>query len=276
VFKDLAVLLMQCSNKKLRKEGKEVIRLLDSSSLPLKGDAYGWSREEGVTLQGLKLHIEYDLLNKVPVRSEITNARSHDFAVAKEWELETSCIYVFDRGYNCYNWWDKIINIKSDFVTRLHKKAKVDILSSRVIGKKDEECGILRDEVVRVGHKTSKNKRTGRHNRNNLHQRRLRRVVVRRDDKDTDLVLITNNLKLPAQRIAYLYKKRWEIELYFKWIKQKLKIKKFIGHSENAVKIQIYATLIAHLLVSTYRQITKMTKLSLTAVSRSHKNNIIL
>jgi IS4 transposase len=91
-----------------------------------------------------------------------------------------------------------------------------------------------------------------------LQHKKLRKVVIKREDKETDLVLITNNFELAATEIGDLYKKRWAIELYFKWIKQKLKIKKFIGRSENAIKIQIYTALIAYLLIAIFRDKAKL------------------
>jgi IS4 transposase len=133
------------------------------------------------------------------------------------------------------------------FVTRFKRNAGIDIVRQRKIPK-DADLSILEDAEVTFRNKHPSGKRI-----NHYHGTSLRRVVVSRPDSKEPLILATNDFKRSAEEIATLYKKRWEIELFFKWLKQNLKIKKFLGRSENAVKTQIYTALITYMLMHMYR-----------------------
>jgi IS4 transposase len=160
---------------------------------------------------------------------------------------ESGATYIFDKGYCDYNWWYKLQQEGALFVTRFKRNAGIDIVRQRKIPK-DADLSILEDAEV-----TFRNKHPGGKRINHYHGTSLRRVVVSRPDSKDPLVLATNDFKRSAEEIATLYKKRWEIELFFKWLKQNLKIKKFLGRSENAVKTQIYTALITYMLVQMYR-----------------------
>lgn len=138
--------------------------------------------------------------------------------------------------------------MQSIFVTRLKKNANIRVDSYRDIPV--EEDHILEDAVIYFNNPRVKS----RTEKNAYRNEPVRRVVVKREDKDTPLIIVTNDFNRRASEIAALYKKRWDIELFFKWIKQNLKIKSFLGRSENAVKIQIYTALISYLLLQIYHR----------------------
>ena len=147
-------------------------------------------------------------------------------------------------GYCDYNWWHQIDQEGAFFVTRLKRNASIRVLKSR-----STEGDILSDEVIEF-----KNKWPGGGRKNN-YVKPLRRIVVHREDHVDPLVLVTNLMGVPVEEVAALYKQRWAIVLWFKWVKQNLKIKKFLGQSENAVKIQILVALITYLIADLYRQL---------------------
>ena len=147
---------------------------------------------------------------------------------------------MFDKGFTDYAWWQDIHEAGAVFVTRLKKNAHRREVTSTTGGTK---APILADITLKIGHKKPRGGAT-----NPLYDTPLREIVVAREGK-APLHLVTNDLKRPAGEIARLYKQRWQIELFFKWIKQNLRIKAFLGRSENAVKIQLYVALIAFLLL---------------------------
>ncbi|TCS33248.1 IS4 family transposase [Reinekea marinisedimentorum] len=177
------------------------------------------------------------------MHASITPANINDINVGRTLPIETGATYVFDKGYYDYNWWFKLDQAESYFVTRFKHNAGLNQLKTRSLTQKDEDYGILNDEVVAF-----KNRRPGGGRINHYHGTALRRVTVSRPDKTKDLVIATNDFQRSAQEIAELYKKRWGIELFFKWLKQNLKIKRFLGRSENAVRLQIFTAIITYLL----------------------------
>jgi len=184
----------------------------------------------------------------LPVHAQISAANVNDIQAGREIILETGATYVFDKGYCDYNGWNTIDEQSSYFVTRFKKNAGIEYIESLNIPSCCKDI-VLEDAVVRF-----KNKRPGGHRINHYYGKPLCRIVVVRPDKTTPLILATNDFTRSAEDIAKLYKQRWGIELFFKWLKQNLKIKTFLGRSENAVKIQIYTALISYLLLQLYRQ----------------------
>ena len=246
VFAKLAEMLMQQAGGKLRAEGCELLRLLDSSSLTLKGHGFDeWTGANRTrNTQGLKLHVLFGLSERAPLAQAISAANLNDIDHARTLSLEPGAIYVFDKGYCDYNWWWRIHRSKACFVTRFKHNAKLQVLQDRRIAQ-DARGIILKDQWVCLA-----NKHPGA-GRNIPYQLPLRRIEVRRENKPP-LVLATNDLKSSAKRIAERYRARWQVELFFKWIKQHLRIKRFLGRSEKAVRIQILTALIAYLLVALY------------------------
>jgi putative transposase len=195
----------------------------------------------------LKLHLLYDCTEQLPLQASMSAPNINDIDVGRELSLQPGALYVFDKGYCDYNWWARIDAQGARFVTRFKRNAALRTERIRKVPGQ-EAALILSDEIVRFA-----NPCPGARRRNHYRQA-LRRIVVARPGHEQPLVLATNDLESPAARIAQYYKQRWHIELFFKWIKQHLKIKRFLGRSENAVRIQILCALITFLLLALYRQ----------------------
>jgi len=236
--------LMSLLPRKLRNNVNKVVRILDSSPIQLKGRGYDeWAKEFATNrCQGLKLHVEYDLQIESPTKVAISHPNYNDSSMGKKWLIIPNTIYVFDKGYCDFNWWWNIHQKQSFFVTRLKKNSAILMQTNQEVTKET----ILEDGTFKLKNKKPRGGKT------NLYQESLRRISVYREAK-TPLILVTNLHELPAETIAELYKARWEVELFFKWIKQNLKLKKFLGKSANAVKIQLTTALIAYLLVQLFK-----------------------
>jgi len=238
IFRDLFFDLIEELQQKDIIQTKDVVSLIDSTPIMLLKRGHKWA-ESTMKITGLKVHLVYNLSSGIPTYFEITGARTNDVNVSRTLEIQRGFTYVFDKGYTDYNWWYEINSCGAFFVTRLKKNAKTKVLQ-------ENSCqgNILQDEIILLSNQHPRGGKT-----NNYSQTPLRRVVVNRADKDTPLVLITNDFKRSAEEIAELYKQRWQIELFFKWIKQNLKIKKFIGTNENAIRSQICIALIGFVLL---------------------------
>lgn len=239
--------LMSFLPRKKHKEIKKVVRILDSSPIQLRGQGYDeWSKQYATGhIQGLKLHIEYDLGLKSPSRMRMSHPNYNDATMGKQWPIVKDTIYVFDKGYYDYNWWWSIHKKGAYFVTRLKKNAATII----------ENRKLTPDEMVLKEGFFSLSNKVPRGGKRMEYGETLRYVSVKRDEKPP-LILVTNLKDMPAQTIAKLYKARWEIELFFKWIKQNLKLKKFLGKSSNAVKTQIATAIIAYILVQIFKNMS--------------------
>ena len=251
LFADLCSEMLKGAHRQVRQELKKKLYLLDSSPIPLKGLGYEWAEEKhNHRVQGLSVHMVIAPNSQTPTQATITYANETDLAVAREMiEPESGATYVFDRGYCDYNWWFKLHQSGAQFVTRLKKNARVEVVKNRSIKEKDRGY-ILEDSVICFRHERN----GGGRGKNPYYGKTLRKIVVARPDHDSPLVLVSNDRKRHARQLAALYKQRWEIELFFKWMKQNLKIKQFLGRTENAVKIQIYCAIIAYLLAAQYRK----------------------
>jgi IS4 transposase len=246
VFSKLADALMQRVPSALRAEATPLVRLLDSSSITLQGPGFdAWTKDTRTRhTQGMKLHVLLGLNEEAPLSQAMSAPNLNDIDHARTLKLQSGAIYVFDKGYCDYGWWWRIQQSGARFVTRFKRNANVVVQQARPIPKA-ARGRILRDEIVRFG-----NKHPGG-GRRNPYTAPLRRIEVARDNAAA-LVLATNDLKSSALAIAQHYKARWQIELFFKWIKQHLRIKRFLGRSERAVRIQILTALIAYLLLALY------------------------
>jgi IS4 transposase len=266
VYEQVCQQLLQQAHRRVRKDVTALLYLLDSSPIPLKGLGFDeWTKgTHNHRTHGLKVHMVLAPDANVPVFTEITAPNVNDIEIGKQLILEKGATYVFDKGYCDYNWWHKIHCNNSVFVTRFKKNAGIENVEAHTIP--DAVKGvILADDAV-----TFKNRHPGGKRVNDYHGTVLRRVVIARPGKSTPIILATNDFERSAQELADLYKRRWDIELFFKWLKQNLKIKQFLGRSENAVKIQIYTAIITYLLVSMYRRrhgIRQSLKLCLVTVS---------
>jgi IS4 transposase len=265
VFVQTCQWLMQGAHRKLRRELKDVLYLLDSSPIHLQGlgfDNWAPAYKSNVS-QGLKLHLMLEATSSTPTFATITGGGVSDIKTGRKMPLEKNAVYVFDKGYYDYNWWYSIHSLGSTFVTRFKKNVNLRRVSQRPVDQINSD--ILEDAVVKFNNRYVKSQTE----KNAYYQTPLRRIAVNRPDKAEPLILVTNDFDRSAEEIAALYKKRWDIELYFKWIKQNLKLKQFLGRSENAVRIQIYTALISYLLLQQYQKkkgITSSLKLCLRSL----------
>ena len=240
VFRDIAAALLPIAAGALRREGEALIRLLDATPIPLRGEAFAWAQASART-RGLELHLLYDPRQRRPVWFALTSAKVDDVVAGRAIPLEAGATYVVDKGYTDYRWWSEIIAAGAFFVTRRKKNAhRRAICEHPALGD-----GILADRRLKIGHRQPR----GGAPRNPLYETELREILVARRDRAEPLHLLTNDFERPALEVARLYKERWEIELLFKWLKQNLKIRSFLGRSENAVRTQIYIALIAFMLL---------------------------
>lgn len=242
VFRAMCVSLMAQASRTIRREAGDLIQLVDASPIPLRDQRFGWA-EADARVRGLKLHVGYDPRGELVDWLDISSPKVSDIRAARDMPLRKGATYVMDKGYLDFGWWSRIDEAGAFFVTRLKRTTKRRDVRPRPA----EGGGILEDNSVKIGHPSP---RGGA--RNPLADKPLREVVVEREGK-TPLHLVTNDPTRPATEIAALYRERWKIELLFKWLKQNLKITRFLGRSENAVKIQIYCALIAFLLLRMLR-----------------------
>jgi putative transposase len=240
VFRDIAMALIPVAAGALRRESQALIRLLDATPIPLKGDGFAWA-EANARTRGLKLHLLHDPRLDRPVWFEVTSAKVDDVVAGRAIPVEPGATYVFDKGYTDYRWWSELVAAGAFFVTRRKCNAHRRLVAEQTATGE----GILADRLLKIGHRQAR----GGAPLNPLYEVTLREIVVARPDHDQPLYLLTNDLERPALAIAQLYKERWDIELLFKWLKQNLKIRSFLGRSENAVRIQIYVALIAFMLL---------------------------
>ena len=237
VYAELFGMLAAQAHRGLRKATEEAIRLVDATSLSLTSLSQDWAAYEAHGC-GAKLHIVYDPDAQVPVRFAITAARINDILEAKAMPIEAGVTYAFDLGFYDFGWWAEIDAKGAKFVTRLKKNTRTTVLQTRPT---PARSSILADLVVTLPQRMARS-------RKNPMSRPLREVHVRLDTGKV-LRIVSNDLDASAQAIADLYKKRWHIELFFRWVKQTLKIQHFLGTSENAVRTQIAVALIVYLLL---------------------------
>jgi len=250
VFALAAQYLMTGACRQLRRDGKELLYLLDSTSITLKGPGFDeWTLSNRTRTQGLKVHVLYAEQAAAPVHCSFTAANVNDVDEGKTLSIEPRATYVFDKGYYDFNWWASLDAQQARFVTRFKSNVALKVLAQREVPVQDRET-ILQDAEVRFSNRSPGGRRR------NHYTKPLRRILVNRPGGEPPLSLATNDLTSPATEIAERYRDRWRIELFFKWIKQHLKIKRFLGRSENAVRIQILCALISYLLLSLYQRRT--------------------
>ncbi|MBC7482768.1 MAG: IS4 family transposase, partial [Rhizobacter sp.] len=213
VFSEIATSLMGQISGRLSQESKELMFLLDSTSVTLKGREFDrWTAHNSTrNTQGIKLHVLLESASQTPSWTRFSAANVNDVELAAQVPLQEGAIYVFDKGYCDYNWWHSIGSAGARFVTRFKYNAGLTVLEDRAIAVEDQDV-VLHDQLVKFKRKTPGGKRVNKH-----FDRPLRRVTVVRPDKATPLILATNDLHASAKEIAQRYKERWAIELFFKW-----------------------------------------------------------
>lgn len=238
IFEDFAFFMMEQARKK---QATDIFKLkghvyaFDSTTIPLCLSIFWWAKfrkKKG----GVKTHVLYDLETQVPAYFHISTASVHDPKAMKYIPYEPGSYYVFDRGYNAFKELYKIHLHESFFVVRAKKNLQFKCIRWRRRLPKN----VLTDSVIELTDIITRQK----------YPERLRLVKYRDESQDREFVFLTNAFHLTSLEITELYKNRWQVELFFKWLKQHLKIKKFWGTTENAVRIQISTAIISYCLVA--------------------------
>ena len=237
VFSELCAALMAQAHRGLRRTMKDAVRLIDSTSMRLSRLSADWAGFSA-DWSGVKALIVYDPNADRPVYFAVTTANVNDITAAKAMPIEPGATYAFDLGYYDYGFWARLDDAGSRFITRLKKNTSLTVVHESAV---PADSNILSDRIGFLPERLAKSRK----NPLQVPVRELRVVI----ETGKVLRIVTNDLDAPAQEIADLYKQRWQIELFFRWVKQTLRIKHFIGTSENAVRIQIAVALIAFLLL---------------------------
>src|SRR5215472_17245554 len=224
----------QAAGQKRKFRFKHKLLSIDSTTIALSLSMFDWAqykRSKGA----VKLHLVLDHDGYLPQYAVISDGKKADISAAKKMSFAPGTIVVFDRGYADYDWWLELTQKQVWFVTRLKEKADYAVMEKRAV---PEKGNVLQDEVIALLKLAAEGQDCW-----------LRRIAVWVEEKQEVMVFVTNHLQLAASTIAAIYKERWQIELFFKALKQSLKVKTFVGTSENAVETQIWTALIAMLLV---------------------------
>jgi Transposase DDE domain/Domain of unknown function (DUF4372) len=262
VFGDLLSALMAQLQRGYRRTIGDCVRLIDSTSVRLSSLSGDWATfSAGVC--GAKAHIIYDPDADQPLYLMVTPANVNDITAAKAMPIEPGATYVFDLGYYDYGWWATLDAAGCRIVTRLKANTPFTVVEDRPV---PPGSSILSD---RTGH-LPKRLAASRTNPMSDLVREIRIVI----ETGKVLRIFTNDLTASAQEIADLYKRRWAIELFFRWVKQTLKISHFFGTSENAVRIQIVVALIAFVLLRLAHDANRIVKSPL-AFARLIKANLM-
>jgi len=245
VFSGLFMQMLGMARRGLRRKMGDAVRLIDSTSLHLAGAGAQWARFSAEVC-GAKAHVVYDPDLGRPIYHMVTETKVNDIVAAKQMPIEAGATYVFDLGYYDYAWWAQLDDADCRIVTRFRKNTPLNAAKPMPV---EPGTGVLSDRIGFLPGRQAKN-------RKNPMQGAVREIVVTMESGG-DLRILSNDLDAPAKQIADLYKKRWQIELFFRVMKQTLKISHFIGRSQNAVRIQIAVALIAFLLLGMLRKITQ-------------------
>lgn len=219
-----------------RKKLGESVYLLDSTTFPLS-ELSEWSRYRA-DLLGVKAHVLYDATQQRPSYFVVTPARVNDITAAWDMPIDPGATIVFDLGYYEFRWWALLDKLGCRFVTRLKSNTRLRVISEQAAPK---ESNILSDRTGFLPERMASSRR-------NPIRHAVREIRVRLDT-GKEIRVVSNDLDAPAEEIAALYRKRWRIELFFRWVKQALKIRHFFGNNENAVRVQIAVALITYLLI---------------------------
>lgn len=247
IFEEFSNHLIAVARKKSTKLDFEIkgnIYAFDSTTIDLCLNVFWWAHFRK-TKAGIKLHTLFDITTQIPAFVHFSQADVHDVNAMDYIAYEPYAYYVFDRAYIDYKRLYLITNQQAFFVVRAKSNLKFNRMYSN---KADKSLGIKSDQIGKLtGFYTAKD-----------YPEKIRRVRFYDNESQRTFVFLTNNFELSAIQIAFLYKQRWQIELFFKWIKQNLKIKSFWGTTENAVRIQINTAIITYCLVSIFQNEQKI------------------
>jgi putative transposase len=236
IFAQTFSMLSATADRRTRQEGAAMVRLIDSSPIPLD-QVCSWAKSNG-RIRGLKLHVVYDPLADVPTAVAVTPANVNDIEIGRQAAIEGGMTYVFDKGYCRFAWWQKINDCEAFFVTRPKLRMRLRSVRHRAVAVHEGDgFTVLGDDEVKLVSKGDSRLPIP-----------LRRIKLRRA-QGGKIALLTNDLSRSASDIAALYKSRWQIELLFRWIKQHLDIRKFLATNDNAIRLQILTAMIAYLLL---------------------------
>ena len=244
-------LLQRCQSSAPRHGFRFKNRLfsMDASTIDLCLSVFPWAKFR-TTKGAIKLHAVVDHDGYLPAFVSVTEGKVHEVNMARQLALPKESIVVFDRGYTDYGLYKALHNKGIWFVTRQKCNAVYQVTGRRNVRK---TTGLTSDQTIQItGSKAAQ------------YPNSLRRIGYRDPETGRHYVFLTNNFKLAARTIADIYKSRWQIEMFFKWIKQNLKIKTFIGTSKNAVMTQIWIALCAYLILSYLRFASCMESVNLT------------
>jgi len=241
IYADLAQSLIVTARNLYRSDQfledlNETVYALDSTTIDLCLSMFPWA-DFRKTKAAIKLHTLLDLKGNIPTFIHISDGKLHDVNALDYLQLEAGAYYVMDRGYLDFSRLYSFTKTAAFFVTRSKSNTKFRRLYSHPV---DRSTGLICDQTIVLTGTAAPQK----------YPEKLRRVKFKDLDTGKTLVFLTNNFTLPALTIALLYRSRWQVELFFKWIKQHLRIKKFFGTSENAVKTQIWIAVSVYLLVA--------------------------
>ena len=245
IYHDLAQMLIARARRLYADESfgvelAQTVYALDSTTIDLCLSLFPWARFRS-TKAAIKLHTLLDLRGPIPTMISISDGKQADVNVLDELILEPGAFYVMDRGYVDFERLYRFVLAGAFFVTRAKASMRVNRLESRPV---DESSGVRSDQIVWLTlPKSIKH-----------YPDRFRRVSYRDPETDKALVFLTNNFDLPPLVIAQLYKSRWRIELFFKWVKQNLRIKHFFGTTDNAVKTQVWIAICVYTLAAIVRK----------------------
>jgi hypothetical protein len=232
---DQAIPLYKGENK-LSEELQTLIYAFDSTTIDLCLELFQWAKFR-TTKSAVKLHVLLNIDGSIPEFISITDGSVHDVKILDHLNYKPGAYYLLDKGYVSYKKLYRIEEERAFFVTR----AKVNMAYVVIkIKKPNERIGIMKDELVQLtGYYAAKG-----------YPKTIRRIEYVDKESGKNLIFLTNALKIKSITIARLYKERWNVELFFKWIKQNLRIKKFYGNNENAVKVQIWIAVCDYLIIA--------------------------
>jgi Transposase DDE domain/Domain of unknown function (DUF4372) len=216
---------------------KNKLLSVDATVIDLCAETFDWARFRR-TKGAVKLHLLLDHNGHLPCYAVITEGKKHELPVARPWQYEPGTILVFDRAYIDYDWFTDLSEKQVHFVTRMKENTDYEVMEERSL---PQRKGLLKDQVIFL-YKQAKEAETGS-------ECFFRRIEYYDEEHQRTLVFLTHHLTLAAATVAEIYQQRWQIELFFKALKQSLRIKTFVGTSANALQIQIWTALIAMLLI---------------------------
>ena len=242
LFEDLFYRTLEIARAQAQQSGvrhkfrfKNKLLSIDATTIELCASVFDWAQFRR-TKGAVKLHLMLDHDGLLPCYGVITDGKQHEVTVTRQWEFAPGTILVFDRGYTDYKWFERLSSQGVYFVTRLKTNADIIEVEDRPLAQRK---GLVRDQVICMTQQAADSDTPPM----------MRRIEFFDEEQQRTLVFLTNHMKLAAATVAEVYKNRWQIELFFKALKQSCKVKTFVGTSANALKTQIWTALVAMLLV---------------------------